>query len=311
MKRVRYAMITSMLALLAACDARPTTEVTSRTNRPQSAHVPDLDGTPDLIVDAAKLGSSWVMYNENIPPGCTAEEGEVTPGEHRTLRFTVSTPNIGTADVYIGDPNKHFDPNGDGNPADSDGLYELATCHNHLHFRNYAKYELIPVQPDGSLGTPVTAAKRGFCMIDIAPYGSDETSPKAWVYRSCGRPAIGAFPEIPGNQGIATGYADVYTKWLAGQFFVVDNVPAGPYVIRITVNPPFTPQNGEVCPHTDGLGFCHMLKELTYANNVGEVRITIPAGRAGKKGWGPNSGEELPANLYDNDADKQKVHQHK
>jgi len=45
----------------------------------------------------------------------------VPPGQHRVLRFTVTTPNIGTADVNLGDPNRHWDPNGDGDGSDSTG----------------------------------------------------------------------------------------------------------------------------------------------------------------------------------------------
>jgi len=39
---------------------------------------------------------------------CSVEEGGITPGEHTLIRFTVSTPNIGTADLEVGDPNVHF-----------------------------------------------------------------------------------------------------------------------------------------------------------------------------------------------------------
>jgi len=306
----RWSAVVFAIAIIVAC-AMPDgpTSLTTGKGARAAAHDPDHDGMPDLIVDAATLGSSWVMYNETIPPGCTAEEGEIVPGDHRTLRFTVNTPNIGTRDVFVGDPNKHFDPNGDGNPADGDGLFEYASCHNHYHFRHYATYELLPVNADGTLGAGIVAAKRGFCMIDISPYRNDNASPKAWVYRSCGRPAIGGLPPIPGNQGISVGYADQYYKHLAGQLFVVDNLPGGRYLIRIHVNPPFAQVGSEPCPYKDGAGLCHMLEESDYTNNVGQVVITIPEGRAGKKGWGPGGGEELPADIYDLDQDALKMGQ--
>lgn len=306
MSPVRSSVAAAAIAIFVACAAPDITQLRPNETR-LSAHDTDLEGTPDLIVDAPTIGSSWVIYNETVPPGCTAEEGEVVPGEHRTLRFTVTTPNIGTADVAIGDPNKHFDPNGDGNSADSDGLFEFASCHQHYHFRHYAIYELLPVNADGTLGAAITAAKRGFCMIDVVPYKNDASSPKAWVYRSCGRPPSGGVPGVPGNQGISTGWGDQYFKHLAGQFFVVDDLPGGPYAIRITVNPPFVAVNGEPCPHTDAAGFCHMLEESDYTNNVAEVRITLPADRPGKKGWGPGGGDELPADLYDLDQDEYKL----
>jgi hypothetical protein len=51
-------------------------------------------------------------------------------------------------------------------------------------------------------------------------------------------------------------------------------------MIHIVANPPFVAQNGEPCPHTDPLGFCHMFAELSYANNTADVRITISAAAA-------------------------------
>src|SRR6266436_3395619 len=91
---------------------------------------------PDLIVDQKRLLQNWVVRVEKLPASfCSVEEGGVTPGERTLLRFTVSTPNIGTADVNLGDPNAHV--------AAGDGLYEFATCHNHFHFRHYTLYQLI------------------------------------------------------------------------------------------------------------------------------------------------------------------------
>jgi hypothetical protein len=282
--------ITSAIALLAvACSPA---ENPFRSG-PEFAHVQDLDGLPDLIVDVHTLASSWLVYDHEMrESSCSLHEENLEPGQYRLLRFTVGTPNIGTADVYIGDPNRHWDPNGDGNGDDSDGLFENDSCHGHYHFRNYATYELID-----AAGKVTKARKNGFCMLDIQPY-NDGAPPKSWVYRACGRPAVPQFgvPEVTGNQGISVGYSDEYNKWLAGQFFVLndphaDPVPPGEYTIRITVNPPFTPAGGEPCPFKDPLGFCHNFRESNYANNVGEVRITIPA-HPGKKGWGWGPGME-------------------
>jgi hypothetical protein len=279
----------ALLFGLACTPSDPDTSAPSE--HPFYAHVPDLTGLPDIIVDRATLATSWVIYDETFSPtACDVIEGGVTGGDHRALRLTVNTPNIGTADLRVGDPNAHIDPNGDGDFSDSDGLFEFAACHQHYHFRHYATYELLPILAGGSLGAPVVSAKRGFCMIDVAPYNSDAGSPKAWVYRSCGR--VG----VAGNQGISTGWADQYYKWLAGQYFIIDGLPAGPYLIRIHVNPPFTAQAGEPCPATDPAGFCHQFTESDYANNVAEVSIEIPATRPGKTGYGPGGGQGVPSN---------------
>src|SRR5918992_5341648 len=184
-------MRNTLKVLLAAATVVTCTSPTDQSVRAPSVPVlsraQDLDGTPDLIVNQQKLANSWVIYEETFSPtGCTAIEGGFKGGTHRTLRFTVSTPNIGTADVFVGRPIDHMDPNGDGNFKDSDGLFEFASCHGHFHFRNYATYEIFPVDANGNItGAAVQARKRGFCMIDIDPY-ADTESPGPWVYRSCG-----------------------------------------------------------------------------------------------------------------------------
>ena len=237
---------------------------------------------PDLIVRGDILSQQWVVRDEQIGQVCSAEEGNVTPGLRRIVRFTVMTPNIGSAAIALGDPNAHI--------AANDGLYEFATCHNHYHFRHYAVYELV-----GANGQVWKAAKRGFCMLDTDPNPAYFGQPPGpGTYRSCG--GIG----IPGNQGISAGWADTYRFTLAGQYFVLDGgdgqppVPSGNYRIRITVDPPFVAQPGEACPFTDPLGFCHQLPESDYSNNVTEVPIFIPA-HPGRQGAGPLAGNNDPA----------------
>ncbi len=237
---------------------------------------------PDLVVRQDVLAHQWVVRDEDLPAdACSVLEGGISPGVHKIVRFTVMTPNLGTADINLGDPNAHI--------AANDGLYEFAPCHQHYHFRHYALYQLI----DPATGYVWKAAKRGFCMLDTDPdpgyYGQPPKSPK---FRDCG--AVG----VPGNQGISRGWADTYRFFLGGQYFVLDGadgqpvVPAGQYLLRITVNPPYQPQAGEPCRHADPRrpGWCHQLPESNYDNNVGEVLITIPE-RPGKRGVGPLSGE--------------------
>lgn len=235
---------------------------------------PQASSQPDLIVDQESLRQHWVVRVEDLPATfCSVVEGEITPGERTLLRFTVSTPNNGSSDLVVGDPNLRPD------------LFELATCHNHHHLRNYALYQLV----DANTGQVWKAAKRGFCMIDIEKYkgytgaGQPDNKPH---FQSCG--LIG----VPGNQGISAGWTDIYVWKLGGQYFVLDGgdnqpvVPPGDYIIRITVNPPFTPKGGEPCPNLDSHGMCHTLPESNYDNNIGEVRITIPP-HPGRQGVGP------------------------
>ena len=240
-------------------------------------NTPDLTGMPDLTV-SADLGQQWVVRVEDLPASfCSVEEGGVTPGTHTLVRFTVTTPNIGNADLVLGDPNVHI--------AANDGLYEFATCHQHYHFKHYATYELV----DPSSGFVWKAAKRGFCMLDTDPNPAYLGEPaKTWQFRSCG--AI----DIPGNQGISHGWSDTYVFKLGGQYFVLDGgdgqppVPPGTYMLRITVNPPYAPDRKGNCPRVKdpATGLCHQFAESNYANNVGTALINIPD-HPGRQGVGP------------------------
>lgn len=279
-KCLSVCLIAASAAIMGACatqDPLPTESTTVALTKPPG----DTGGLPDLIVDTAALVKSWVIYDQSFPStSCSVQESSMTPGDHRVLRFTVSTPNIGRAAVTVGDPLVHM--------AANDGLFEFATCHNHLHYRNYATYEL--VDPAG--GLVLRAAKRGFCMLDVTKYHAPD-APRAgrWVYRSCGTLTAA------GDQGISPGWADVYDKRLDGQFFVLDDttgtVGPGTYLIRITVNPPFACGPADSLRPRDGSGMCHDFEESNYGNNVGEAVVEIPATVTGL-GFGPGSGAPAP-----------------
>ena len=246
----------------------------------KSSGVPHVGELPDLIVDSKATQNNWINRVEDLPADfCSVIEGGVTPGTHTLIRFTVTTPNIGKGDVFVGSPLKHMDPNGDGDFSDADGLFEFATCHQHFHFQHYATYKLI-----GADGHVWKSAKRGFCMLDTDPYNV-HNGDGTWTYRSCGT------TERDGFQGVSTGWADTYVFKLGGQFFVLDGgdgqavVPPGVYTIEVEVNPAYAPDDQGNCPRVkDPLtGQCHQLAESDYSNNVGRatVIITDHPGRAG------------------------------
>ncbi|HEY8166124.1 MAG TPA: lysyl oxidase family protein, partial [Gemmatimonadaceae bacterium] len=246
-------------------------------------NAPDLDGLPDLIVDSKATQNNWVTRVEDFPADfCSVIEGDVNPGTHTVLRFTVTTPNIGDADVYIGSPLQHMDPNGDGDFSDADGLFEFASCHRHFHFQHYATYRLLDTS-----GQVWKAAKRGFCMLDTDPYNVNSGDGR-WNYRNCGSVTI------DGNQGISDGWADTYVFKLGGQYFVLDGgdgqpvVPPGVYTIQVEVNPAYDPAPGQPCPRvTDILtGKCHQFAESNYANNIGEATVIV-TDHPGRSGYGP------------------------
>ena len=242
----------------------------------------DLVGSVDLIVDPKATENHWRVKNEIISEGlCSAIEGGVTPGDRRLLRFTVTTPNIGDADNFIGNPRDHV--------AANDGLYEFDTCHGHYHFQHYATYKLI----DAETGHVWRAAKRGFCMLDTDPYlPSLRDAPRN--FWNCGNQAIDGF------QGISKGWNDTYVWKLGGQYFVLDGkdgqipVPAGRYFIEVEVNPAYDPVNG-VCPRVKdpATGKCHQFAESNYANNTTRVLVWIAA--SGPSGPEKNSNDPTAA----------------
>ena len=244
----------------------------------------DLDGLPDLWVDGS-MAQQWVVREENLAANfCSVIEGNVTPGLRKLVRFTVTTPNTGDADLFVGDPNDYVDG------ADSD-LFEFAACHNHYHFKHYALYELV----DPGTGLVWKAAKRGFCMLDTDPVPSSQGTepPRSAQFRSCG--GVG----VPGYQGVSHGWADTYRFFLGGQYFVLDGgdgqppVPPGDYLIRVTVNPPYAPDRRGRCPRAKDIatGKCHQFAESNYANNQTSVLISIPA-HPGRQGVGPLKNEK-------------------
>ena len=248
----------------------------------------DTAALPDLIVDSKATQNNWVTRVEDFPADfCSVQEGGVTPGTHTVIRFTVTTPNIGKGDVFVGSPLAHMDPNGDGSFSDADGLFEFATCHQHFHFQHYATYKLID-----SNGKQWKAAKRGFCMLDTDPYNVNNGD-GTWSYRNCGTATRDGF------QGISDGWADTYVFKLGGQYFVLDGgdgqpvVPPGTYTIQVEVNPAYAPPRRGGCPRvTDPLtGLCHQFAESDYTNNFGSATVII-TDHPGRAGYGPlkNSG---------------------
>ena len=249
----------------------------------KSSGVPYTAELPDLIVDSKATQNNWLNRDEDLPANfCSVQEGGVSPGMHSILRFTVTTPNIGKGDVFVGSPLAHMDPNGDGSFADSDGLYEFASCHKHFHFKFYATYKLI-----GADGSVWKAAKRGFCMLDTDPYNT-RSGDGTWTYRSCGSLTADGF------QGVSSGWSDTYTFKLGGQYFVLDGgdgqpvVPPGVYTIEVEVNPAYAPDSKGSCPRFKDLatGLCHQLQETNYANNVGRATVII-TDHPGRAGYGP------------------------
>jgi hypothetical protein len=141
------------------------------------------------------------------PTTCELLEGCLGDVGWRTiLRFSLSTPNLGSRDLEL------------GVPANQPDLFHFSDCHGHHHFDEYARYELRELGG----GVVATGHKQAFCLLDTY----------SW-----------AWPGTPGtydcsNQGISRGFSDVYEADLPCQWIDVTDVPPGDYVLRATLNQP-------------------------------------------------------------------------
>lgn len=214
----------------------------------------DPRGCPDLGIDRVDLVKDLRVRNERISEGdCNIEEGSTEAGLRRMIRFTLTTPNRGAGDLFVGDPDDRPD------------LFVWATCHQHHHFLDFADYRLwsdegyrqwrdLREQRPGDRSGDVLADnpglqqhlvsghKQGFCMIDVKPH--DVTVPSRFTHCD--------------NQGITAGWGDVYVASLDGQFIDITGVESGWYVLEVEVNAE------------------RLLEESDYTDNIAAIQMFIP-----------------------------------
>lgn len=166
---------------------------------------------PDLVPEIrdVQLQLAATVGAGDVAEGCA----EATSGVD-LLRFSALSRNVGTADLVLGDPGCPT-PCSD-HPlevcADRDYVCSPAEGHNHPHYANYARYELL----DASRNVVVVGHKQGYCLRD--------TNCAAPVYTCT-------------NQGISAGCFDTYDYTLGCQYLDVTGVAGGSYVLRVTIDP--------------------------------------------------------------------------
>ena len=167
-------------------------------------------GKPDLTVDPQRMVSQMEIVDRYFDAGsCAIAEGVVGgAGYRRLLRFDTVILNMGDGDLVVGD---RSDPN---NPYAS--YFVFNACHGHYHILDFSVYELWT--PDG-VTRVMASTKQGFCMEDSLKYGSNKSHGYDCAY-----------------QGITSGWGDWYYKQLAGQWLDITGVPAGRYLLRVTIN---------------------------------------------------------------------------
>lgn len=168
------------------------------------------EGKPDLTIDLKRLAETTEIIDRSFTvDDCALQEGAVgSSGYRRILLFDTAILNAGGGDLVVGDR------------ADPNNLYaklfEYAPCHRHYHIRDFSVYELL--RPDDR-SLVVAAHKQGFCFRDNLQYEGG---------------ASGAY--VCSNQGITSGWADLYGKELDGQWIDITGVPEGDYILRVTIN---------------------------------------------------------------------------
>ena len=195
------------------CDGLDAAQCPSGRCTPVCSCEAPVGGLPDLHPEI----TDWFL-DENAQ----VAEGDVTEGCAEStanldlLRFGVNMRNDGTSNFELGSPSCP-------SPCTAHPL-EICTnpqfiCspaegHNHAHYNNYARYELL----DPTTQAVVIGHKQGFCLED-----SGGTCPNPGY--TCG------------FQGITAGCADHYGSLLGCQYLDITGVPAGRYTLRVTVDP--------------------------------------------------------------------------
>ncbi len=161
---------------------------------------------PDLTVSQETAAATIRIHHETFAAdSCAIAEGCVAgAGDRRLLAFSTETPNVGEADMILGDPT--------GVPG-----FEYSSCHDHHHFEGYATYRLL----DQGGNVVATGHKQAFCLLDSEQVLDDASSSPRY---HCG------------FQGIQAGWSDVYTSDLDCQWVDITGLPEGDYVLSISIN---------------------------------------------------------------------------
>jgi hypothetical protein len=201
---------------------------------------PPLAGTPDtppllpdLQVDGDAAQSSLHITNETFAPSdCVVADACIgAPGDRTLLRFDGDIVNLGNGDLMLGDP-------------EDSPLFTFSECHQRYHVSDSMSFELLDANGGPVFGDTgaVVGRKQAFCMEDVMQVAGQ--APSSYVCN---------------NQGLTTGWEDVYPSSLDCQWLDITGVAPGDYTLRITANP------------------LRIFPESNYDNNAASIPVTIPA----------------------------------
>jgi len=136
------------------------------------------------------------------------------------------------------------------------GTFNYNHRHGHLHFDDFAHYELWSLDARrGRVERVASNAKVGFCLMDIKDMTSDLTHLESGLIEKPGGPVYAGCREDV--QGISVGWGDEYLALLYEQDLDLTGVPSGDYALVVTTNP-----GGRI-------------EELSYDNNAAVAYVTL------------------------------------
>jgi len=162
---------------------------------------------PDLRFNRSRTVNTISIEQRTFPADhCAVVERCVrASGKRSLLRFDVAVANVGKGDLRLGNPTEH--------PR----IFTWSPCHGHYHFRDLITYEIYNIR--GRL--MFRGAKQAFCLRDNYPY-------------------LASAPESRGydcdNQGLTSGWEDVYDRSLDCQWIDVTGIRPGKYTLRAKLN---------------------------------------------------------------------------
>jgi hypothetical protein len=133
------------------------------------------------------------------------QDGVISAGTHKLLRFDFASYNAGNEDLDLGRPEDNLD------------VFEFSSGHGHYHLTDFNEYTLFD-----SRGREVgDSFKQAFCLMDTTRVRST-ADPDAFY--TCD------------YQGISAGWADWYDSTLSGQYVSIDGLPNGNYRLQVTTD---------------------------------------------------------------------------
>ncbi len=215
------------------------------------ALLPNLRITPPY--DLTLRGAPWYLFlTPRVAPSCFPEE-TVQAAVARCLRFSFGPENAGVgpleliyaAPAHEGGRNVMYQQityaNGRTTRRKA-GTYEYHVAHAHYHHPLMAGQQLFKVTDPrkGVLEEAGDAKKTGFCMVDytLVDWHRFYQDPAGSVTTSC---SLADAPYRDLIMGLSTGWNDIYTYNLEGNYIDFDEGTNGLYVIRA-----YADQSGQI-----------------------------------------------------------------